>query len=320
MVALQLPASVTLPQEEPAQHLQGADPEGPPHVLVVDDSSTARLHIQKILSGSGLGAVIHEAADGQAALRLALTQPLDCVLCDLNMPVMDGLGFLRVVRQQRSRLELPVLILTAMDSPAERVTSLRLGASDFMVKPPEPVELVVRTQVQVQLARMHRQLQFLAERDVLTGLINGRVFLDHLHREMERGARSGTSAALLVLEVDHFAATTHEHGPNKADGLLRDLADLLRHMVRPYDVVGRLSSHGFGVMLPQVDGEGAGIVATRILNRVRASALGGLPRRAVTVSLGGALAVPPAQAMAVYEHAMGQTADAQKKGGDRMVF
>ncbi len=320
MVALQLPASVTVPQEDLPQHLQGADPEGPPHVLVVDDSSTARLHVRKILSGSGLGAVIHEAVDGQAALRLALTQPLDCVLCDLNMPVMDGLGFLRVVRQQRSRLELPVLIMTAMDTPAERVTSLRLGASDFIVKPPEPVELVMRTQMQVQLARMHRHLLLLAERDVLTGVINRRVFLDHLHREMERGARAGTSAALLVLEVDHFAATTQEHGQNRADSLLRDLADLLRHMVRPYDVVGRLGGHGFGVMLPQVDGEGARIVANRILNRVRASTLGGLPRRAVTVSVGGTMAVPPAQALAVLENAVGQTANAHQQGGDRMVF
>lgn len=96
-------------------------PQGPPLILVVDDSATARAQVRRALKMPPLGARVVEAEDGTAALRQALEEPFDCVLCDLSMPRMDGMTFLRALRAQRTRVELPVLLLTVTDSLAEKV-------------------------------------------------------------------------------------------------------------------------------------------------------------------------------------------------------
>src|SRR5262245_7440381 len=93
------------------------EPEGgPPVVLVVDDSMVVRQMLKLRLESSHLGAKVVEAADGTIGLSMLSKHRFDCVLCDINMPNMDGLTFVRIVRARYSRLELPVLIITSQDA------------------------------------------------------------------------------------------------------------------------------------------------------------------------------------------------------------
>lgn len=102
-------------------------------VLVVDDSAFVRKIVREMLSRSAFLEVVGAARDGEEALRLAEELRPDVVTCDLMMPQLDGVGF---VREQMARRPLPILILTATPQDAERtMEALEAGAVDFVQKP-----------------------------------------------------------------------------------------------------------------------------------------------------------------------------------------
>jgi two-component system response regulator ResD len=108
-------------------------------VLVVDDEPTITEVVSRYLERAGY--TTHVAADGPGALQVAAEARPDLVVLDLMMPGMDGLEVLRVLREQQQVL---VILLTAKGEQADRITGLRLGADDYVVKPFSPAELVAR--------------------------------------------------------------------------------------------------------------------------------------------------------------------------------
>ena len=108
-------------------------------VLVVDDEPTITEVVSRYLERAGY--TTHVAADGPGALQVAAEARPDLVVLDLMMPGMDGLEVMRVLREQQQVL---VILLTAKGEQADRITGLRLGADDYVVKPFSPAELVAR--------------------------------------------------------------------------------------------------------------------------------------------------------------------------------
>lgn len=259
---------------------------GRPRILVVDDVASVRQMLSEQLSAAPLSAEVTMADDGARGLRLALEREFDCVLCDLTMPRIDGIAFLRVIRAQRSRLELPVLLVTAEDAVADKVSAFRCGASDFVTKPFSSAELIARVENQIALARMHRQLARVADNDPLTSLWNRRKLMSSLRTELTRSVRTSRCVSLLVLDVDHFKMVNDRHGHPVGDAVLVDLARLLGRDRRAYDGLGRLGGEEFAVILPDVPAQTALGVAERIRALVQSASLGGLPTGAVTISIG----------------------------------
>ncbi|MEJ7732110.1 MAG: diguanylate cyclase [Polyangiaceae bacterium] len=259
---------------------------GRPRILVVDDVASVRQLLHDQLTAPPLSAEVTTADDGARGLRLALEREFDCVLCDLTMPRIDGIAFLRVIRAQRSRLELPVLLVTAEDAVADKVSAFRCGASDFVTKPFSSAELIARVENQIALARMHRQLARVADIDPLTSLWNRRKLMSSLRTELTRSVRTSRSVSLLVLDVDHFKLVNDRHGHPVGDAVLVDLARLLGRDRRAYDGLGRLGGEEFAVVLPDVAAQAAAGVAERIRALVESASLGGLGAGAVTISIG----------------------------------
>ncbi|MBA3422403.1 MAG: response regulator transcription factor [Thermoleophilaceae bacterium] len=119
-------------------------------ILVVDDEPTIAEVVGRYLERAGYST--RSVGDGKQALELARTDPPDLVVLDLMLPGIGGLELLRRLRE-RERERVPVVILTARDHPSERVTGLRLGADDYVVKPFSPAELVARVDAVLRRAR-----------------------------------------------------------------------------------------------------------------------------------------------------------------------
>lgn len=268
-----------------------------PSVLIVDDSTAVRKALREILAGQPLLADVIEAEDGSVALRRALEGNFDCVICDLAMPVMDGMTFLRIVRSHKTRLELPVLFLTVREGLKDKVEGFKNGASDFIVKPFEAEELIARVETHVRLMRTHRRsqqlmnrLRFLVDTDPLTGLNNRRAFQRTLKQELARAKRNGRSMAVLLIDVDRFKSINDRFGHPVGDEVLVALAEALTSGARNYDTVARLGGEEFGVLLPETDRAGSLVVAERIRVAVRSAKLGPEALERVTVSVGVAFA------------------------------
>jgi diguanylate cyclase len=132
----------------------------------------------------------------------------------------------------------------------------------------------------------------LSSRDALTGLANRRYFESVLSRELDRVARAGEPALLLIVDVDHFKRVNDSHGHATGDLVLKAVARILSQCVRPMDTVARIGGEEFAVALPNCPPAFGPMVAERMRSRVESTPIGaGLVEPIhVTVSLGGAFA------------------------------
>jgi diguanylate cyclase (GGDEF)-like protein len=133
----------------------------------------------------------------------------------------------------------------------------------------------------------------LSSRDALTGLSNRRAFQVSVAREIDRVARAGEPALLLLADIDHFKNVNDGHGHGAGDLVIQHVAHVLKDSVRPMDTVARVGGEEFAMVLPNCSPAFGQAVAERIRRRVaeRAVPLGpGLPAVAATISIGGAYA------------------------------
>jgi two-component system phosphate regulon response regulator OmpR len=114
---------------------------GQRHLLVVDDDNRIRDLLKQFLTRAGFRVTV--AADAQAARRLMDLLDFDLMIVDVMMPGEDGFSLTRWVRK---RSPTPVLILTARGLPDDRIEGLSLGADDYLAKPFEPQELLLRVE------------------------------------------------------------------------------------------------------------------------------------------------------------------------------
>jgi diguanylate cyclase (GGDEF)-like protein len=145
--------------------------------------------------------------------------------------------------------------------------------------------------------RAHRQLHArlieLTPYDTLTGLLNERRFREELEREHGRSTRAWDSYAVLRLDVDQMGVINEEFGVPVGDGVLEQAAGRLKTCLREYDILARLVEDEFVTLLPGADALAAQTVGERMAKAVAEHTFGLDGQRAVTVSVGGALWVPP---------------------------
>jgi diguanylate cyclase (GGDEF)-like protein len=149
----------------------------------------------------------------------------------------------------------------------------------------------VANQIAVPLgnAQLYQRTKELSSRDDLTGLFNRRYFFDQLEKEVQRARRYGRVFSLLMLDLDDFKRYNDTHGHLMGDELLRQVARLLLSTTRRADVVARYGGEEFVVLLPEINAQGAAVVAEKIRLGVEQYPFAGRssqPGGAMTVTLG----------------------------------
>lgn len=109
-----------------------------PKVLIVDDSEMVRNFHSYILRDAGFE--VRTAADGAEALEIFLQEPFDLIITDINMPRMDGLTFIRRVREVDPRV--PIIIISSLEEAQDKQQGFDAGANLYLVKPTKPSVLV----------------------------------------------------------------------------------------------------------------------------------------------------------------------------------
>lgn len=109
-------------------------------ILIIDDAATVRLYHRSILESAGHG--VDEAINGIEALEKALCAPYDLYLVDVNMPKLDGYGFLRELREQPIA-QAPALMISTESDPIDERKAYAAGANFYLVKPAKPEELLI---------------------------------------------------------------------------------------------------------------------------------------------------------------------------------
>jgi diguanylate cyclase (GGDEF)-like protein len=228
------------------------------------------------------------------ALEWCGANPPDLVLLDYHMPDMDGVAFLRNFRCADTLKDVPVVMVTGEQSREALYLALTSGATDFLRKPVDRVELIARIRNMLDLRGRQRALAAanvrlleLATTDQLTGLKNRRAFIEAVENELHRSQRYGRPFSLAVLDVDHFKHVNDTYGHDAGDAVLRSLAHTCAQSLRNIDPIGRLGGEEFGVLFPETALEDATSACERLLSHVRAAGIAaGEVQLAATVSAG----------------------------------
>jgi len=112
-----------------------------PNILVVEDSPTMRQLITFALKRIA-GARVIEATDGVDALKKLSSEKIDLILADINMPVMDGLKLVGLVRNDQRHRHVPIIIITTEGAKEDRERAIAIGANAYLAKPIQTQELV----------------------------------------------------------------------------------------------------------------------------------------------------------------------------------
>jgi len=247
-----------------------------PHLLIVDDSRLMRRAISKIL---GKEYRITEAEDGQVAWEiLQADHDIQVIFSDLSMPNLDGFGLLGLIRNSQDHTinQLPVIIITgAEDDDAIKHKALNSGASDFISKPFESVQLRTRAKTHIRLEETHKklnqtesELEAQATTDNLTGLSNKNYFETHIIKDLSYAKRHRRELTLIFLEVDNFQALFLKYGKAIADDVLKKIADIGRENIRNEDTLARIGLSKLAYILPATNRVGAKRLAERISQQI----------------------------------------------------
>jgi two-component system, chemotaxis family, chemotaxis protein CheY len=109
-------------------------------ILVIDDSASLRQVVKMALNGAGYNVI--DAGDGQAALALLDGRSIHMAICDINMPVMNGIEFVQAVKQMPAYKFMPILMLTTESQEEKKLQGKAAGAKAWMTKPFSPAQLV----------------------------------------------------------------------------------------------------------------------------------------------------------------------------------
>jgi diguanylate cyclase (GGDEF)-like protein/PAS domain S-box-containing protein len=247
-------------------------------------------------------------AFGEAPIGMALISPDGRieqantalgVICERTRGELEGLALRELVHpadREQTQTMLRALVSGDLERFATELRFMPAGGAAVEVavhsalledEAGRPAGVLCQFQDVTERKRFEQQLQFMADHDPLTGLMNRRKFEQELDKHVAHVKRYGAEGALIVLDIDHFKQVNDTLGHNAGDELIVSVAAVLRERLRESDILARLGGDEFAVLLPKADEAGAAQVARALVLAVRmSSALLNGERKKVTISVG----------------------------------
>lgn len=286
----------------------------PKKILVVDDERVMIKLLDFNLTKAGYE--VKTVSNGQEALRILDSYRPDLIICDIMMPVMDGLELRQRLRQEHDYQLIPFIFLTAKTQTEDRISGFKLGVDDYIGKPFSPDELQVRV---ASILERRSRFEQLMNYDFLTGIFNRRMLESNLEFELKRALRYHHPLSVLIFDIDRFKSINDVHGHSIGDIILKDVVATVKQHIRDIDILGRLGGEEFALMMPDTDRSAATNVANRCRQKVSEQPYSD---KNLNVTFSGGIATAPDDATSVLELlnvADGALYQAKETGRNRIV-
>lgn len=236
-------------------------------ILLVDDTEAIHQLVRARLADEPLD--VHSALTAEQGLALAVSRAPDVILLDVDIPGgCDGFEVCRRLKADPKTAGIPVVLLTGVRDPEQRLHGLDLGALDYVIKPFDAVELRARVRAALRVKHLMDLLATRAMIDGLTGLWNAAGLQRRLDAELSLSTRSGRPLAFLVVDLDDFRQLNGAHGHRFGDEVLRAVARTIQSDCRAEDVVCRHGADALAMLLPNSTAEQAMGPAERLREAV----------------------------------------------------
>ena len=290
-------------------------------VLLVDDQPMVAEGIRRMLEDEE-DMDFHYCENPSKALETAIEIKATIILQDLVMPDVDGMTLMRFYKNHPDTSRIPVIVLSSKDSAETKSDAFSNGANDYLVKLPEPVELIARirahtkhyvteiernkayeamSKMQDELEKRNLELQRLSSIDGLTGIANRREFDESIRKEWSRARRKSidTEISLIMIDIDYFKLYNDGYGHQQGDDCLKQVSwELSKCIKRDSDLIARYGGEEFVAILSDTNLEGATHVAERMRKSIVKLAIDHeyIPDgNILTLSLGVAKLIPNAE-------------------------
>lgn len=236
-----------------------------PEVIVVDDSKVIRLAARKML---GTDYIIHLAEDGLVGWEmLQQNSAISVVFTDLSMPNLNGMELLSNIRSSSNDqiANLPVIIMTGHDdSESVKKEVFDAGATDFITKPFESIDLVSRAKAYARLSRKVVELEKKTGYDKLTGLYNANLLVEQGSKAFSFAHRHKLFISAVYFEIQDFQNCFLTHGKKVAQHIIVAVGKRLQEVMREEDIAARLGVAKYALILPMTNKQKTQIVIERV--------------------------------------------------------
>ena len=262
-------------------------------ILFAEDNAISRKIVESHLGKAGYE--ITSVKNGRKAFELFRKNFFPIVLTDWMMPEMDGLELCRAVRNHESEGYVYIILLTSNDKKDQVVSGFEAGADDYLIKPPDPAELIARIKTGIRVLELEGSLKKANEKnrilsitDPLTGCYNRGYLMEQLPREIRRVRRYGHPLSLGLCDIDHFKKVNDTYGHQTGDKVLQIFIKCVRDTIREsMDWVARYGGEEFMVACPETDMGSAQVMMERLRETVaQRSIKAGDTEIHITVSFG----------------------------------
>ncbi len=243
-------------------------------VLLVDDDTDNLKIVKKLLEKEGY--TVEAVDSGAKGLQAIDAFRPDLILLDVNMPGMDGLETIQLLKRKQNTVA--VVFVTANTTTDDVIRGLDAGALDYIAKPFSGMELLARVRAQLRVKKLqddlreaNLKLKSLVEIDDLTGLYNMRSVYEKLDQEIERGRRYGHGIAAIMLDMDHFKGVNDNHDHLFGSFVLSEVGKIIKKNIRTHDFAARYGGDEFLICLSQTSEEGAKLFCERLRSVLEAN-------------------------------------------------
>ena len=215
------------------------------YILIVEDEIINQEILKEILSSEY---EIMTANNGLEALHLIETspKPISLILLDLNMPLMDGLTFIKEIKKDEKNKNIPIIVLTS-DKNSE-LEALQLGAVDFITKPYDIKEIIMaRVNRSIELSEK-RIIVNAEERDRLTDVYNKHIFLEYVERIDKYSAN--VKKDMIIFNINRFHLYKELYGAEEGNNILIYISNILKDIARDNEgIVARIQDDYFALYI-----------------------------------------------------------------------
>ena len=258
-------------------------------IMIVDEEEEILKLMQHSLQDNGHNVAVF--SDAENAIEEIKKEAYDLIITDLKMPKLSGIEFVKMVKTISPKTDL--IVMTGYPSVEPAVECMKLGATDYIVKPLDLeylniiVEKSLYKRALEKLAAEREYFEQISRVDGLTGLYNYKFFHELLNAEIARSDRYKYNFSLLMIDIDDFKNINDNYGHQVGDTILKELASIFKTFVRKSDPVVRYGGEEFAIILSQTAKEHGRIFADRIVNGVATSKVKGIPGNdTLTISAG----------------------------------
>ncbi|PHQ71312.1 MAG: PleD family two-component system response regulator [Sneathiella sp.] len=241
-------------------------------ILVIDDNEFSSRQMKEVYAEAY--DIVMES-DMEEAQVLLGGGDFDLAVVSLDSAQFDPLRLCSRIRTVESTRQLPILTLVDEADKDKLMKGLEIGVNDYVMRPIDTNELIVRTKTQIlrkqyqdRLRHNYHRSMELAVTDGLTGLYNRRYMTNHLDTLLQRAKMDYKPVSVLIMDIDFFKNVNDTYGHDVGDDVIKDFAGRIGMSVRGVDLACRYGGEEFVVVMPDTDLSVASTVSERLRRQV----------------------------------------------------